>query len=125
MLSGIYAPSAGTAYVLGHNIRTEMNKIRSSMGFCPQHDILYDDMTVEEHLDLIASIKGFSNKEIGEEIVKISTYVGLQNDLKKKSKQLSGGMKRRLSVAMALIGDSKVRKKCTIIEMRYCVSMKF
>ena len=46
--------------------------------------------------------------EIKNEIIRISTYVGLQNDLKTKSKSLSGGMKRRLSVAMALIGDSKI-----------------
>jgi ABC-2 type transport system ATP-binding protein len=43
-----------------------------------------------------------------EEILRISTFVGLQNDLKTRSKSLSGGMKRRLSVAMALIGDSKI-----------------
>jgi ABC-2 type transport system ATP-binding protein len=53
-------------------------------------------------------IKGFAKKEIKNEIVRISSFVGLQNDLNKKSMQLSGGMKRRLSVAMALIGDSKV-----------------
>jgi ABC-type multidrug transport system ATPase subunit len=53
-------------------------------------------------------IKGYSKKEIKEDIVHISTYVGLQNDLKKRSKQLSGGMKRRLSVAMALTGGSKI-----------------
>lgn len=43
------------------------------------------------------------------EIIRISSFVGLQNDLNKKSSELSGGMKRRLSVAMALIGDSKVK----------------
>lgn len=120
-----------------------MNDIRSSLGFCPQYvlffnfyknkiqlynikDILYDDLTVAEHIDLIASvsfhvknesflfknfflqIKGYSRKEIKEEIIQISKLVGLENDLEKKSKQLSGGMKRRLSVAIALTGGSKV-----------------
>jgi ATP-binding cassette, subfamily A (ABC1), member 3 len=108
MLSGIYAPSKGTAYILGHDIRSHMDSIRSTMGFCPQHDILYDELTVYEHLDLIGSIKGYSNKEMKEEIHKVSKFVGLHNDLKKKSKQLSGGMKRRLSVAMAIMGDSKI-----------------
>jgi ATP-binding cassette subfamily A (ABC1) protein 3 len=63
---------------------------------------------VAEHIDLIAQIKGYSRKEIKEEIKVISAYVGLHNDLEKKSKQLSGGMKRRLSVAMALTGGSKI-----------------
>lgn len=47
-------------------------------------------------------------KETKDEAVRISEYVGLKKDLKKKSRELSGGMKRRLSVGMAFIGDSKV-----------------
>lgn len=53
-------------------------------------------------------IKGFPEARINDEIIRISTFVGLHNDLKTLSKSLSGGMKRRLSVAMALIGDSKI-----------------
>ena len=56
MLAGIYAPNSGTAYILNNNIKTQMDKIRSSMGFCPQHDILYDELTVSEHLDLVANV---------------------------------------------------------------------
>nr|QUF59430.1 ATP-binding cassette transporter Abca3-like2 [Brachionus angularis] len=108
MLCGIYAPTSGDAFILGKSIKTNMDDIRSSLGFCPQYDILYEDLTVAEHLDLIASIKGYSKSEIKEEILNISKFVGLDNDLEKKSKQLSGGMKRRLSVAMALTGGSKI-----------------
>jgi len=57
---------------------------------------------------LYQKIKGYSKKEREKEIVEISSFVGLQNDLSKKSSQLSGGMKRRLSVAMALTGGAKV-----------------
>ena len=85
-----------------------MNQIRTSLGFCPQHDILYDDLTVAEHISLVSSIKGYSREEIDQEIKEISKLVGLNNDLEKKSKQLSGGMKRRLSVSMALTGGSKI-----------------
>ncbi|CAF0704109.1 unnamed protein product [Brachionus calyciflorus] len=108
ILCGLYSPDSGTAKILGHDIRTHMSKIRTSIGFCPQNNILYDELTVYQHLDLIASIKGFLSSQIKQEVIRISTFVGLQNDLYKKSRQLSGGMKRRLSVAMALIGDSKV-----------------
>ena len=76
--------------------------------FCPQHDILYDDLTVAEHIDLVASIKGYTKSEIQDEILSISRLVGLDKDLEKKSKQLSGGMKRRLSVAMAVTGGSQI-----------------
>jgi len=108
MLCGIYAPDQGTAYILGSDIKYQMDQIRTSLGFCPQHDILYDDLTVAEHIDLVASIKGYTKRQIKEEIVAISQLVGLDGDLEKKSKQLSGGMKRRLSVAMAVTGGSKI-----------------
>nr|QUF59432.1 ATP-binding cassette transporter Abca3-like4 [Brachionus angularis] len=108
ILCGLYSPDSGTVNIFGYDIRTDMYKIRTSIGFCPQNNILYDDLTVYEHLNLIASIKDFPRKQINIEIKKITSYVGLQNDLNKKSSQLSGGMKRRLSVAMALIGDSKL-----------------
>ena len=45
---------------------------------------------------------------MSDEVLRISTFVGLNNDLKTRAKSLSGGMKRRLSVAMSFIGDSKV-----------------
>jgi ABC-type multidrug transport system ATPase subunit len=70
MLCGIFPPTSGTASILGYDIVTEMDYIRTSIGFCPQHDILYDDLNVEEHLKLIALvniisilfIKTFPNK---------------------------------------------------------------
>jgi ATP-binding cassette subfamily A (ABC1) protein 3 len=69
---------------------------------------LYDELTVEDHLKLVASIKGMSSRQISSEITRISACVGLGDDLKKKTKELSGGMKRRLSVGMAFVGDSRV-----------------
>lgn len=56
---GIYKPSSGEATILGYNIKTQMNKIRASIGFCPQTSILYDDLTVYEHLRLIATVYRF------------------------------------------------------------------
>ena len=56
ILCGMYEPSGGTAYVLGEDIRSGMSSIRSSIGFCPQKSILYDELSVGQHLDLIASV---------------------------------------------------------------------
>ena len=53
MLSGIIAPTSGTAEILGFDLRFQMDRIRSQMGFCPQNDIHYDLLTVYEHLKLI------------------------------------------------------------------------
>ena len=59
MLCGIYPPTSGTANVMGYDLRYEIDKIRSSIGYCPQHDSLYDDLTVEEHLRLICLVNMF------------------------------------------------------------------
>lgn len=58
MLTGLLPPSSGDATVFGHSITTEMNEIRKVMGVCPQHDILWKQLTGEEHLLLFANIRG-------------------------------------------------------------------
>ena len=49
-------PSGGTATVNGYDIRTDMSHVRSSMGLCPQHDVLFDILTVKEHLEFFAQV---------------------------------------------------------------------
>jgi len=58
MMAGIYPPSSGTAYAAGYDIRTEMPKVYLNIGICPQHDVLWDDLTVEEHLLFYARLRG-------------------------------------------------------------------
>jgi len=108
MLCGLYPPTSGTASMLGYDLCYEIDKIHSILGFCPQYDILYDDLTVQEHLELIALIKGYSLGQVRKEVARIATLVGLSGDLRKKAVKLSGGMKRRLMVGMAFTGDSKI-----------------
>ena len=50
LLTGIYPPTSGDAWIAGYNIRTQMDKIHSVIGVCPQFDLLWPDLTVEEHL---------------------------------------------------------------------------
>ena len=50
MLTGFIPPTAGTAFLNGCSIRGNLEGVRSSLGLCPQHDVLFDDLTVEEHL---------------------------------------------------------------------------
>lgn len=56
ILCGIHAPTSGTAHILDRDIRNEMDVIRRSIGFCPQQNILFDELTVEQHLKLVASV---------------------------------------------------------------------
>ncbi len=108
MLTGLLPPTGGSASIAGKDIASDMAGIRHSLGVCPQHDVLWDDLTVEEHLQFFAGLKGVERKKIPETVKDIIIEVGLTEKVKYLSSQLSGGQKRKLSVAIALIGGSKV-----------------
>ncbi|XP_066292809.1 phospholipid-transporting ATPase ABCA3-like isoform X1 [Branchiostoma lanceolatum] len=108
MLTGLFPPSGGTALVNGYDIRYNMPSIRQSLGLCPQHDILYDDLTVEEHLYFFAKLKGFSHDKVQDEINKMIAAMKLEDKRHVKTSALSGGMKRKLSVGIALCANSKI-----------------
>ena len=55
--TGFIPPSGGTALVNGYDIRKDIANVRSSLGLCPQHDILFDNLTVEEHLYFFAKVR--------------------------------------------------------------------
>ena len=108
MLSGMLAPSGGTAFVNGLDIRHDIAAIRKSMGFCPQHDALYGDLSVAEHLRFYGRLRGLRGSHLEEEVDRKIAEVGLGPKKNVRSASLSGGMKRKLSLAVALIGDSRV-----------------
>ena len=109
MLNGFYTPTSGDASICGYSIRTEMETIREKyLGICPQHDALYDMLTVKEHLVLYGRIKGLSGEALDSEVVKMIKDVGLTEKVNAYSKTLSGGQKRKLSIALAIIGGPKV-----------------
>ncbi|XP_058509003.1 phospholipid-transporting ATPase ABCA3 [Solea solea] len=108
MLTGLFPPSGGRAYINGYDICQDMALIRRSLGLCPQHDVLFDNLTVREHLLFYAQLKGFSKNKTPDEVDRIIRILNLENKRHARSKTLSGGMKRKLSIGIALIGDSKV-----------------
>lgn len=68
MLTGMITPTSGTAKVNGYDIRTDMTRVRNSLGLCPQHNIIFDDLTVAEHLYFFSKLKGLRKTEIKDEI---------------------------------------------------------
>jgi ABC-type multidrug transport system ATPase subunit len=82
-----------------------MDTVRQSMGICPQHDVLFSDLTVAEHLKLFDQIKGVT--VTAQSIQKRAEKFGLEDKVNALSCHLSGGMKRKLSIAIAFCGDSK------------------
>lgn len=108
MLTGMMEPTNGTAIVNGCNIRTNMDKARGSMGFCPQHNILFDELTVHEHIIFYCHLKGLSEEAAESEARKYGQILELSDKMDTLSMNLSGGMKRKLSVVIALCGHSKI-----------------
>nr|KAG5699336.1 hypothetical protein BaRGS_004273 [Batillaria attramentaria] len=105
---GFLPPTSGTAYVNGYDIRTDINSVRNNLGLCPQHDILFETLTVDEHLTFFARLKGCPKKEVAREVEAMAKEVGLESKRKAYAGTLSGGQKRKLSVGIALIWGSKI-----------------
>ncbi|XP_075415885.1 ATP-binding cassette sub-family A member 2 isoform X1 [Tenrec ecaudatus] len=107
ILTGLFPPTSGSATIYGHDIRTEMDEIRKNLGMCPQHNVLFDRLTVEEHLWFYSRLKSMAQEEIRKEMDKMIQDLELSNKRCSLVQTLSGGMKRKLSVAIAFVGGSR------------------
>jgi ATP-binding cassette subfamily A (ABC1) protein 3 len=108
MLTGLIQATKGVAKAFDLNIFNEMDDFRKILGVCPQHDVLFEFLTPREHLELFALFKGTSSDRVNQEVdamIRDIDLVEVQNQL---AGTLSGGQKRKLSVGIAMIGDSKV-----------------
>jgi len=108
VLTGQLNPSGGDAKICNLSISKDMESIRKILGVVPQFDILWEDMTVEEHLRLFCHLKEIPEKVIDSTIKETLVEVGLWNQADNEVRTLSGGMKRRLSVAISGIGDPRI-----------------
>ncbi|XP_062196149.1 ABC transporter A family member 8-like [Phragmites australis] len=110
MMIGLVMPTYGTAYIHGLDLRTDMNEIYANIGVCPQHDLLWDTLTGREHLMFYGRMKNLTGaaltKAVEESLKSVNLFHSGFGD--KAVSKYSGGMKRRLSVAIALIGNPKV-----------------
>ncbi|XP_025920538.1 ATP-binding cassette sub-family A member 7 [Apteryx rowi] len=108
ILTGLMPPTSGTAYILGWDIRSDIDSIRKTMGMCPQHNVLFNILTVEEHIWFYGRLKGLSEEQVKAEMEQLIRDTGLPHKRREQTKSLSGGMQRKLSVAIAFVGGSKV-----------------
>ncbi|KAG5230027.1 ABC transporter family member [Salix suchowensis] len=109
-LTGITPVTGGDALAYGHSVRSTvgMSGIRQIIGVCPQFDILWDALSGEEHLQLFATIKGLPPASIKSVAQESLAQVKLTESAKVRARSYSGGMRRRLSVAISLLGDPKL-----------------
>ena len=110
ILSGLYPATSGYAIYNNDNIITiEGNsRFRKYLGICPQHNVLFDDLTVKEHLEMFCVFKSVKTEKVSEEIFKIMKDFDLLEKKDTKACNLSGGQKRKLSICIALVGGSSV-----------------
>ena len=110
ILTGLYSSTSGSAFYDSYNILTPdgLEKFRKVLGICPQHDVLFNELTVEDHLEMFCVFKSINNCKIDKEITKVLHDLGLEEKRHTKVKNLSGGQKRKLSIAIALVGGSSV-----------------
>ncbi|CAM6105629.1 unnamed protein product [Calypogeia fissa] len=110
MMIGFLTPTSGTAYIHGLDIRTDMDNIYTSMGVCPQHDLIWENLTGREHLLFYGRLKNLKGAALENAVTDSLKSVNLFNGgvWNKTAGQYSGGMKRRLSVAISLIGNPQV-----------------
>lgn len=109
MLTADFPPSKGDASLGGFSVTREPEKTRRRVGYCPQFDAHFTNLTGREHVELYASIKGIPSELVREAASSKLEEVGLSDaDSDRLSAGYSGGMKRRLSLACATIGQPQI-----------------
>lgn len=108
MLSCLAVPTSGDATVLGQSITDSPDNVRSVIGISPQETAVARGLSVRENLALMCGIHGYSKEKTKERIDEFSSALSLGEVLDRKASKLSGGYQRRLSIALALIGEPKV-----------------
>jgi len=106
LIVGSITKTAGTVSVLGQ--QTMSHKVSREMGFMPQSEALYNDLTAKENLRFFGALYGLSKKQLDAEIPRVLNLVRLADEGKKLVSAFSGGMKRRLSLAIALLHEPRL-----------------
>lgn len=108
LLSGLIKPTSGDAVLLGNSISGRPQKIKQKTNISPQETAVAPNLSIRENLELIAGIYGQDKKTAQQGAERIARQFGLEGIRDKRAKALSGGMQRRLSIAMALISEPQI-----------------
>eukprot|EP01103_Thecamoeba_quadrilineata_P012551 TRINITY_DN3265_c0_g1_i2.p1 TRINITY_DN3265_c0_g1~~TRINITY_DN3265_c0_g1_i2.p1 ORF type:complete len:599 (+),score=71.59 TRINITY_DN3265_c0_g1_i2:913-2709(+) len=108
ILTGLYPQTSGDAWICGYDITTSMDSIRKIMSVCPQFDTFWGCLTAREILLFYARLKGVSRSCEQDHVNETLVEVGLMSVGDRLAQNLSGGMMRRLSIGIALVGNPKI-----------------
>lgn len=108
MLSCLSTPSGGDAWLNGQSIVHQPAAVKAIIGVSPQETAVAPNLTVRENLELMCGVHGFSREKTRQKTDELSAQFGLGTVAQKRAGKLSGGWQRRLSIAMALIGEPQI-----------------
>jgi ABC-2 type transport system ATP-binding protein len=106
--TGYLAPSSGTVRVANHDVLTDPMTVRRSVGYLPEHNPLYLDLYVREHLRFAGRLHGLSGQALDTRIREVIGQVGLQQEQHKRVGQLSKGYRQRVGLAQAFLHNPPV-----------------
>jgi ATP-binding cassette, subfamily A (ABC1), member 3 len=108
LLTGKIKSTSGEIFLFGKNITVDLDQIKSFVGYCPQENLLWDQLSILQHLQIYATFRNTPILQMSQLINKLLKDVNLYDNRHKLASELSGGMKRRLSLCIALIGEPKI-----------------
>lgn len=108
MLCCLLRPSSGTATIMGHDIQKDPISVKKVIDISPQETAIAENLNARENLSLMGGIHGLEREEVKKRSEELLQMMSLTNRIKERVKKYSGGMKRRLSISMALVSDPQV-----------------
>uniref|UniRef100_A0A6P5LJ15 ATP-binding cassette sub-family A member 9-like n=1 Tax=Phascolarctos cinereus TaxID=38626 RepID=A0A6P5LJ15_PHACI len=110
ILSGLIVPTEGSATIYDNKLldKADLEEIRKIIGVCPQFNVQFDFLTMKENLRLFAEIKGIQPQKVEQEVQRVVMELEMKNIQDTVAKNLSGGQKRKLTFAVAILGDPQV-----------------
>lgn len=108
ILVGLLTPTSGTVFIGEYDIRKKMNKVRKMIGVTPQEPALYPFLTGRENIELFGNLHGMSKDEIKQNTDELLVKLGMEESSDRRAGKYSGGMIRRISLAMSLVNKPEV-----------------
>lgn len=108
IITGFMPPDKGTAKVAGFDVFENPMEVKKRIGYLPENPPLYNDMTVQDYLKFVASIKGVESKRLKEEINRVSEKCGINDVQKRLIAHLSKGYRQRVGIAQAILGNPEL-----------------
>ncbi len=108
ILCGLIKPTSGTAFVGSFDVQKETARVKELIGVCPQETAIYPYLTGSENVELFGNLHSMTKENIKSRRNMLLEKLGLTHEAKRKAEKYSGGMKRRLSLILALIHDPQI-----------------